>query len=166
MIGVYVILLILLILIAWVLFIPVKLVCGTKRSIYKVRQPYIFDLQLVSDGRIRFVGSVFGIRLKPSKPAQPKPKGVQRKRSKFSNKTFAQWKRLVRNIFSALRTRRFRIDLDTGDSFSTALLIPAGMWVSQGPVTITGNFEGRVEADIELSFSVYKIAWAFLRFII
>ena len=159
------IILILLVFLMWLLIMPVTVVCNTSQNIYEVRQRGTFCLKFILDG-MRIVGYAFGIRMKSSPRRKTHPEPRKEKKGMLRDKSFYQWVRFGTSIIKTFRIQRLRIDLDTGDSLTTALLIPAGIWVSRGPVNITGNFEGRADADIELTVSLYKLTWAFLRFLI
>lgn len=166
MIFFYAIAFIVVVFLVWLLIVPVTLVCNTDQDIYEIRQPGTFLLKAILDDEIRFIGFIFGIRVKSQKVAKTEPGLHQGKNKRFPRRSFDQWMRLVAKICGAFQARRLRINLDTGDPLTTALLIPVGLWASRGPVTISGNFEGRLSADIELSVSLYKITWAFLKFLI
>ncbi len=73
---------------------------------------------------------------------------------------------LWNGIVHSIRVNWFYLDLDTDDVVLNAQLVPVFLWMSQGPIHLTTNFEGRVCSRLRAELKLYRMGWAFLLFYI
>jgi len=154
------------VLLLWILFAPLHLVCDTRSGRYYISQPLIFLFAFHPGNIPLFEMRLFGIKLPldtGSKPARgPQP---AKKRRKPFKRSVRAWRSLIANILNSFRIKQLKADVDTGNVVLNAKLVPLMMWLSRGRASLKVNFEGRLHCQVRIEAYVYKMVWTFLRFL-
>ncbi len=152
-----------LLLIGLLLWLPVEVEIDTPHDIYRARWRGIFSIWLVpGEGCWRWFYKLFfwenKLHFTQKKPSLKKPS--IKPKSSFDIKQLLV---LLRNVFKAIKIKRFRLDIDTGDYVRNAQLYPLFHTLSKPAHHIHINFMGREEVVILLQTRLWNLAGAFLR---
>jgi hypothetical protein len=153
-----------LLLVGLLLWLPFELEIDTPHDIYRARWRGIFSIRLVPvEGHWKWFYKLFfwenPLRFSKKKPRAKKP-ATKKSKSKF---TFKQALALFRNLLHAIKIKRFRLDIDTGDYVRNAQLYPLFHSLSKPGRQCRINFMGKEELEIHLQTRLWSIAGAFLR---
>jgi hypothetical protein len=155
---------IILIAFAWLMFWPWVVEVDTSRNTYQLYHLGTVRFWLTSgfQPHLRILG--MSVPLKPGEKKQvPKQSAKPKSKRQYPRQyVFDLWKGIVHS----LRVNWFYLDLDTDDVVLNAQLIPVFLWMSQGPIHLATNFEGRVYAQFRAELKLYRMSWAFLLFFI
>jgi hypothetical protein len=156
-----------LLLAGWILFNPVRLIVNTDSGQYEVFHPGTMRVQF-QPGQDEWVSFyLFGVKSALFQNAQRKQKSpVKGKKSRFAKRTFAQWQAFLKSIWAAIHIRKCYIDVDTDDMVCNAVMIPFGVWTRSGQFSLTSNFQGRVQIDLDVSIRTYMIFLGFVKFLL
>lgn len=158
-----IILFIILFISSWVLFMPLVVDIDTTATLYRVYQTGTFQFWFEKDfqPRLRVLGMQVSLKQKTKQKAEVKV----RKKSKTEKIAISCLWALIRDMFQCIYLKRFNFTVDTGDVVLNAQLIPAFVLLSRGPVQLTANFEGRIDASLLVEVRLYRLVWVLLKFI-
>lgn len=185
-VGLWTILLVLfLLLLAGILFTPVRMIVDTLEDRYELRvPPWAWARLLVGDGTIgyewravhfvRGQGLLFppdfgtpereagstGTDERKEKDSDDRGKAAKRSRKAPSPRTIL---RMGRALFRSFRVRRFHLRVDTGNAVHNAWLFPLFAWWNHRGYDVAVRFTGGTDLVLDLSNSVHRIAGAFIR---
>lgn len=164
LIFLYVLCALFLLVVLWILFVPVKVVGSTITDRLEISQTGTFLMKFYDQDKFCFKFFVFGVPVRAgAKPEKEVPKSKKGK-SKFPERTSEQWRKLIRSVLRSVRVKKCFVNVDTDDMTSNAMLIPAGVFLSNDKFRLTSNFEGRLLIDVELSILIHYIVWAVIIF--
>lgn len=174
-----------LLLLAGILFTPVRMIIDTLEDRYELRvPPWAWARLLVGDGTIgyewRAVHFVRGQgRLFPPEPGtrerEAGPTGTDERTEKerdHRDKTTRRSRkppsartmlRMGRALFRSFRVRRFHLRADTGNAVHNAWLFPLFAWWNHRGYDVAVRFTGGTDLVLDMSNSVHRIAGAFIR---
>jgi len=166
---IWIILLVLLVILSWLLFAPLIISINTWGQDFSIRWIGLGSVALVIVNnelgiRMRiffFQKTFFPLRPKSKKRQQaqkPKPskKTTRKKRQKWPNIT---WRR-IRKLLRAIKIRRFKAELDTGDYVTNAYLYPLATFLNKSTPRLNVNFEGRTNLLLQLEMRLFRIVQA------
>lgn len=153
-----------LLLFALLLWLPLELEIDTVHAMYTVRWRGIFGIRGVrGEEHWRWFFTLFfwekEWRRGPRKPKLAKPKAKKTKPPISARRAWT----LAKNLFHAIKTKRFRVDLDTGDFVSNAQLYPLFHAFSNRKRQLAINFNGKEELEILLQTRLWNLTGAVLR---
>lgn len=161
-IGVF---LLIILVLAWIIFIPVILFADTASHRYSVHQLLTFSLAFTpKDSQwIRF--KIFGINVSSVQAKEKaRPKKKEKKETKQKAKPLASYVRLFKRSLKSLTIKKLVIDLDSGDVVANAKLYPLAILVSNGRNSqMHINFQGQVYAHLEAELRLYVVVGAFIK---
>jgi hypothetical protein len=159
-------LVILVLLLAWVVFVPIRLYIDTDTHRYEISQAGTFVTWLRFDKGLHVSLKIFGVPLRFTNRAKVNDKREKTKHSKMkTTKTKAAWYSLIRNIACSFTLKKFILNIDTGDVVLNAKLVPVLLIAQNETLYLSTNFTGRLYAHIELNAQLNKVLWAFLKFL-
>jgi hypothetical protein len=146
------------------LWLPFDVEIDTHHGIYQARWRGIFSIRLVpAEERWQWFYKLFfwenPLHFKQQKP-RPKKSAAKKSKSKIS---FKQVLALFKNLLHAIKIKRFRLDIDTGDYVRNAQLYPLFHILSKPGRQYRINFMGKEELEILLQTRLWHLAGAVLR---
>jgi hypothetical protein len=150
-------------LIALLLWLPLEVCIESEEGIYAANWGSILRIRFAKSGeQWRWLLRLFWWET----PIEPSPKKEKPKKpapKKRSPMTPARAWALAKNLFAAIRIKRFYVDLDTGDYLMNAWLTPLAYRFSKDARQIHINFEDRLSVSILLRTCLGSVAGAALR---
>jgi len=157
---------VMLLIIAWLLFMPVVVNMNTDQGVYEVYQRGTVRFWLTSGFQPHMQVLGISVPFRSTKKHDTK-KSVHKTRKAAGKGQPVTWQNAVvlgKRILKSITLRWFQLDMDTDDVVLNAKLVPVFAWLSRGPVQLTTNFQGRVFANLRAEVKVYSIGWALFLF--
>jgi hypothetical protein len=146
------------VLVAWTIFTPVRLVIHTQSLTFMLFQWPTFKVALKPGDAFRFEMSLFGIQIplkRRSKKAQLAPT-VRKHKHAARRKSFDSYRRLITGLRRSFRIKKCHINIDTGDVLLNAYLIPL-FQPARHPFDLRINFTDVNSVDLSISLLPYKV---------
>lgn len=151
------------------LWLPLEVEIDTNHALYRARWRGIFGIRGVPEEQgwrwfFKILGWEKEWKAGTKKPVAPKrtPHKPPAKKTKRPFSPRQMWA-LAKNLFSAVKVKRFRLDWDSGDYIRNAQLYPLFHSLSKRGRSWNINFMGREELEILLQTRLWYLAAAFLR---
>lgn len=161
---------ILVIVLLWILFTPVRLFIDTDSSRYELVQRGVFFMAVHPGEKFTLDLRIFGISLpnseKSSEKRKPEKKVTLKKKPAGLKRSLRAWRFLVKEVIKSFQVNNLIIDIDTDDVALNAQLVPVALLASHYPVQVSTNFCGRVYLHMEVIARLNKLLWIFIRFLI
>ena len=166
MIG-YILIALILLLLCWVLFVPVKVRINTHTRNLGITLPGIFNVYAIpGDERFRIRAWLFFIpfQIDPFKPGKSrrnrKKKPAKKKRQWFNRMgNSKQFKKVIRAVW----IRKLDLDIDTDDVMLNASLVPAFTMINANSrLNMQVNFEGTLYLDLDVRTRLSMLLWILL----
>jgi hypothetical protein len=165
---IWIILLILLIsLLGWVLFGPVKVQIITETDRYQLILPGIFKASVIpSENLFHIRGWIFLIpfRFYPFKDRKEKVRRSTRQSKRRNGLKKRSGKiQILPELIRSFRIRKLHLDLDTEDSIVNAWLVPVFSVVNTENIQMRVNFEGTFSLALDLRTHLGALLWIFIK---
>ena len=147
----------------WLLLMPVILYADTTRNRYVLTMPGIIRLRLVPSGTLFYIRAwIFFVpfRFNPFRAG----KGKKTRKAKKSRRRRSFKAGALSPVLRAIRIRKLKGDLDTGDFSLNAWLIPAFSLANGGNIDMQVNFAGKVSLVLDLRTRIGTILWNYSRY--
>jgi hypothetical protein len=146
------------------LWLPLEVEIDTGLAVYRARWWGVFGIRAVPDSeKWRWFLNVFfwenELRPGGTKPSVRKRRANKKKRTIPLKRILS----LAKNLFQAIKIKRFRLDWDTGDFVSNAQLYPLFHALSNRKRQLAINFDGKEELEILLQTRLWDLTKAVLR---
>ncbi len=153
------------------LITPIVLYIDTDEQRYEVRQLPAFKFFVEASTlkpKLSFLGlsvPLTGWKKDKKVKSEVKKPDVNENESRGFKKSFAAWYFLIQSVIRSFTIKRCTLLMDTDDVTWNAKLTPVCLLVSQGPLLVQTNFEGRVYFHLEVLNRPVSILWIFLQFL-
>ena len=176
---------VIIILLAWILFVPFRFYIDTTINQYYFEWSGIIKINFVPDEVefffIRVKIPFYHIHIYPIKKLIEEEKEKEKEKKSGQEKSKKSWlqrinkkeirrikllSRLGWKVFKALRLKRFDVNIDTGDVIYNAWLIPLFVSLNGNRTNLRVNYQGIVSVVLLFEHSVFRILVILIKFLI
>lgn len=157
----------LLLLLAWLLLAPMRLVIDSHRQQYYVQWQGIGQAQVLPTTDDLIIQLRFFFWKKNFYPLHPSTKEKKQKKEKKAKKkkrrfNFRKYKRKGLRLLRSFRVRTLKLNLDTDDYVHNSYLYPLFQLLSGHNRQLTINYNGETELQLIVENRLYRMLIAFL----
>jgi hypothetical protein len=159
---------VLLAIIAWLLWAPIRLKIDTRSGVYRVEWSRVVSADWLPEQGLDVIEirvffwkrkiALYRANGKKKKAGAPKP--AKKHDEKPVKKTRRLSRQSIRKILQTFEVRRCHLTLDTGDYLWNAWLFPVFWFVRKPNVRVRINFQGENELSLLVQNRLGRILWA------
>ena len=176
---------VIIILLAWILFVPFRFCIDTTINQYYFEWSGIIKINFVPDEVeiffIRVKIPFYHIHIYPIKKLIEEEKEKEKEKKPGQEKSKKSWLRRINKkevrrikllsklgwkVFKALRLKKFEVNVDTGDVIYNAWLIPLFVSLNGNRTNLRVNYQGIVSVVLLFEHSVFRILVILIKFLI